>query len=331
VELAEKLPAPVATSLNGKGAIPGNHPLCVGVCGWYSRQCANQAVCAADLVLFVGSHTGGQVTNSWTVPPPGTRVVQIDIEPAELGRNYPNAVSVLGDARVTLRRLVDALGPQPPREEWLADVRELVGGWRADVRPQRDSDAVPVRPERMCREIEAFLPEDALLVSDTGHAGIWTGTMIDLPRAGRDYIRAAGSLGWALPAAMGARCALPDRPVVCVTGDGGFWYHFAELETAVRYGIDTVTVVNNNSGLTQGTRGIERAYGGSPPPDAWGLMRYNDVDLGRVAESLGCFGVRVETPEGLRPALEEALASGRPAVVDVATDPAALPAPAWAP
>ena len=331
IELAEMLSAPVATSLNGKGAIPGNHPLSVGICGSYSRWCANQAVCAADLVLFIGSQAGGQVTNTWTIPPPGTRVVQIDIEAAELGRNYPNAVALLGDARVTLRRLIDVLDPPEPRREWLVDVQERVRRWRAEVKPQRDSDAVPIRPERMCKEIEAFLPEDALLLSDTGHAGIWTGAMIDLPGSGRNYIRAAGSLGWALPAAMGAKCAVPDRPVVCVTGDGGFWYHFAELETAVRYGINTLTIVNNNSSLSQGIRGIDRAYGGEPPPGAYDLMTYNDVDLARVAEALGCFGARVEAPDRLRPALDEALASGKPAVVDVKTDMAALPAPVWTP
>ena len=331
VELGEKLGAPVATSLNGKGTIPGNHPLSVGICGWYSRWCANQAVCAADLVLFIGSQAGGQVTNTWTVPPPGARVVQIDIEATELGRNYPNSVALLGDAKVTVRRLIDALDRGKPRQEWLHDVQERVRRWRDEVEPLRDSDAVPIRPERMCRDIEAFLPENALLVSDTGHAGIWTGTMIDLPGSGRNYIRAAGSLGWALPAAMGAKCALPDRPVICVTGDGGFWYHFAELETAVRYGINTVTVVNNNSALSQGTRGIDRAYGGEPPPGAYGLMTYSDVDLAKVAESLGCFGARVETPDRLRPALEDALASGKPAVVDVKTDVAALPAPVWTP
>jgi len=330
-ELAEMLSIPVATSLNGKGTIPGTHPLSVGVCGLYSRWCANKIVGSADLVLFAGSQAGGQVTNNWTVPSPGTPVIQIDIEPTELGRNYTNSVALLGDVKVTVRRLIEAVETRERRPQWLKRVEEAVGQWRAEAEPLRNSDAVPIRPERLCREIEAFLPENALLVSDTGHSGIWTGTLIDLKQPGRNYIRAAGSLGWALPAAMGAKCALPDRPVVCFTGDGGFWYHFAELETAVRYGINTVTVVNNNRSLSQETRGIERAYGGEPPAHAYDLMKFNEVDLAQVAEALGCFGVRVEEPGQIRPALEAAHASGRPAVVDVVTDMRALPPPPWVP
>ena len=329
VELAEKRSIPVATSLNGKGAIAADHPLSVGTCGLYSRSSANRVVGSADLVLFVGSQTGGQVTNNWTVPPVGTPVIQIDVEPQELGRNYPNALGLLGDARVTLRRLIDALRPGAPAEQWLSETRMAVEEYRADVAEHRASDAVPVRPERVIQEMEAALPEDTLLVSDTGHSGIWTGAMMDLDRSGRTYVRAAGSLGWGLPAAIGVKCAVPDRPVVCFTGDGGFWYHFGELETAVRYGIATVTVVNNNSSMNQETRGIEMAYDGDPP--SYELMTFNDVDFARLAEDLGCFGARVEEPGQIRPALEAALACGRPAVVDVVTDRTVLPPPPYVP
>ena len=329
VELAEKRSIPVATSLNGKGAIAADHPLSVGTCGLYSRSSANRVVGSADLVLFVGSQTGGQVTNNWTVPPVGTPVIQIDVEPQELGRNYPNALGLLGDARVTLRRLIDALRPGAPAEQWLSETRMAVEEYRADVAEHRASDAVPVRPERVIQEMEAALPEDTLLVSDTGHSGIWTGAMMDLDRSGRTYVRAAGSLGWGLPAAIGVKCAVPDRPVVCFTGDGGFWYHFGELETAVRYGIATVTVVNNNSSMNQETRGIEMAYDGNPP--SYELMTFNDVDFARLAEDLGCFGARVEEPGQIRPALEAALACGRPAVVDVVTDRTVLPPPPLVP
>ena len=329
VELAEKRSIPVATSLNGKGAIAASHPLSVGVCGLYSRSSANRVVGSADLVLFVGSQTGGQVTNSWTVPAIGTPVIQIDVEPQELGRNYPGTLGLLGDAKVTLRRLIDALRPGAPAEQWLSETRMAVEEYRSSAAGPRASDAVPLRPERVIAEMESALPDDTLLVSDTGHSGIWTGAMMDLDRSGRTYVRAAGSLGWGLPAAIGAKCAVPDRPVVCFTGDGGFWYHFGELETAARYGIDTVTVVNNNSSMNQETKGIEMAYDGDPP--GYELMTFNDVDFARLAEDLGCFGVRVERPDQIRPALEAALACGRPAVVDVVTDRTVLPPPPLVP
>ena len=331
-ELAEMLQIPVATSLNAKGTLPDNHPLSVGVVGSYSRWCANRAVYEADLVIFIGSHTGSQVTNEWRIPAPGTPVVQIDIDPAELGRTYPAQVGLHGDARATTRRLIEALEPLGGRAEWVGRAQQLVREWREEVAPRANSEAVPIIPERLCSELTKFLPPDAMLVSDTGHAGIWTGSMVDLNHPGQGYIRCAGSLGWGLSAAMGAKCALPDRPVVCFSGDGGFWYHIGELETAVRNNINLVTVVNNNSALSQDQRGDFRAYQGlegGAPEELW---RFNDTNFARLAESIGCFGIRVERPGDLQGALEQALAANRPAVVDVVTDQLDSLAPVpWSP
>ena len=330
VELAEMLSIPVATSLNAKGTIPENHPLYVGVCGNYSRWCANRVVSEADLVIYLGSSTGSMVTNEWTVPAPGTPIVQIDINAAELGRSYPAQAALQGDAKASIRKLIDAMAPLGPRTEWGNRTRQLVNDWRDEVASHVNSDAVPMRPERLCKELSDFLPEDSILVSDTGHAGIWTSTMLDLNQPDQSYIRCAGSLGWSFPAAMGAKCAAPDRPVLCFTGDGGFWYHLTELETAVRYGINTVTVVNNNHSLNQEKRGNEVTYGGqtSGSDELWML---SDVDFAKVAETMGCFGIRVEQPSELQGALEQAFASGKPAVVDVGTDIAGIAPRAWSP
>jgi acetolactate synthase-1/2/3 large subunit len=300
----------------------------VGVVGSYSRWCANRVVAEADLVVFVGSHTGSQVTLDWKIPPVGTPVIQIDIDPSELGRNYPTKVALLGDARSTLRRLIEALEPLGPRTEWVHRAQHLVQEWRTEVAPLANSDAAPIRPERLCKEITDFLPSDAVLVADTGHAGIWTGTMVDLKYPGQSYLRCAGTLGWGFPAALGAKCAVPERPVLCFTGDGGFWYHIGELETALRYGINTVTVVNNNRALNQEKRGTERAYAGysGNSDEVWHFL---DVDLAKVAQSIGCFGIRVERPSQLQSALEQAFAAGKPAVVDVVTDIEGIAPPAW--
>ena len=332
VELAELLNIPVATSLNAKGTIADNHPLAVGVVGSYSRWCANRVVHEADLVLYIGSHTGSQVTNEWRIPAMGTPVIQIDIDPSELGRTYSAQVALQGDAKASTRRLIEASEPVGDRTEWVSRAQELVREWREDVAPKVNSEAMPIIPERLCSEITQWLPSDAMLVADTGHAGIWTGSMIDMNEPGQGYIRCAGSLGWGLSAAMGAKCALPDRPVLCFSGDGGFWYHIAELETAVRNNIPVVTVINNNRALSQDRRGDERAYqgieGGSPE-DLW---QFTDVDLSKVAETMGCFGIRVEKPGDIQRALDQAFASGRPAVVDVVTDQYDSEAPVpWAP
>ena len=330
VELAEKLSLPVATSLNAKAAMPDAHPLNAGVPGAYSRDCANRALMEADLVFFIGSHTGGQVTNNWMFPPPGTKVIQLDIDPGEPGRNYPNSVSILGDAKLALRRMIDAAaGHAPPRAEWIGRVQQIVAEWRAENAALRSSAAVPIRPERICKEISDVLPPDGVVVSDTGHAGIWTARFIELQHPGQGYFRTAGSLGWGFPAALGVKCALPDRPVVCFTGDGGFYYHIAELETARRHQINAVIVVNNNSALNQEIRLNDIAYGGKQRGRAEEMWRFPEVNFAQVAESFGCAGIRVEKPGELKDALKRALAMEQPVVVDVVTELYAIAPHPW--
>jgi len=331
VALAEKLSIPVATSLNAKGTILDTHPLSVGVVGTYSRACANRAVAESDLVFFIGSRTGGQVTARWQIPRPGANVMHLDIDPREIGRNYPTKLALLGDARTVLRQMLDAAhtGSGAKREQWLTRVRALIEEWRSSVAGQVNSDAVPMRPERVCREITRALPGSAVLVSDTGHSGIWTGSIVEFTRPGQRLIRCAGSLGWGLPGAMGVKCALPDTPVVCFAGDGGVYYHLAELETAARYGINIVLIVNNNSSLNQEIPHFDRAYGGDPDERGREMWGFNQVNFAKVAESLGCLGVRVEKPAELPGALERALAAQRPVVLDVVTDHRAFSQKTW--
>ena len=163
VQLAEMTQIPVATSLNAKGAIPDDHPLSVGVVGSYSRWCANRVVSEADLVVYIGSHTGSQVTNEWTVPAPGTPVVQIDIDASELGRSYPAEATLQGDARSSMRKLMEVMEPMGTRAEWVGRAQELVREWREEVAPLANSDSVPIRPERLCKELTDYLPSDCLL------------------------------------------------------------------------------------------------------------------------------------------------------------------------
>ena len=294
IAFAEKLSIPVATALNAKAMFPPNHPLAVGMPGNYSRECSNRVVCEADLVFFIGSHAGGQVTHGYRIPPQGTPTMQLDINGEELGRNYALDVGLQGDVRNTLRRMIAAAdaAAAPDRSAWVARVQELVAAWKEDVRGVWESDIEPMRPERLCGELSDYLPEDVILVSDTGHSGVWTGTMLDLNHPGQSFIRCAGSLGWGLPAAMGAKCAAPDRPVLCFTGDGGIWYHLAELETACKYSLNTVTVVNNNHSLNQEKGANEVVYGGQTPgsDDLW---IFPDADFAGIARSMGCFGITV--------------------------------------
>ena len=330
IALAEKLSIPVATSLNAKAMFPAKHPLAVGVPGSYSRACANQIVCEADLVFFVGSHTGGQVTNGYSIPLQGTPVIQLDINPQELGRNYPIQVGLQGDVRNTLRQMLAQTPSVEPRQPWIGRVQTFVQAWKESVREQVNADALPMRPERLCREVSDALPSDAILVSDTGHAGIWTGTMLDLKHPEQSYIRCSGSLGWGLPAAMGAKCAAPERPVLCFTGDGGIWYHLSELETAVRCGIHTVTLVNNNHSLNQEKRGVEAIYG-DQTTGSDELWLFSKTDFAKIAEAMGCIGLTVNRPSEISGALDQAFSAKRPVLIDVKTDVDGIAPRAWMP
>jgi acetolactate synthase-1/2/3 large subunit len=328
VALAERLSIPFVTSLNGKSGILDAHPLNIGVVGTYSRACANRLVAEADLVFFVGSHTGGQVTAGWKIPHLRTHVIQLDIDPLELGHNYPNVASLLGDAQTVLRQLIEASQPRQNRP-WVEHAQELLASWREEFEPLMRSDAVPMRPERVCRELSEALPDDAIVVVDTGHSGMWTGQMLGLRSPTQTYIRAAGSLGWAFPASLGAKCAFPDRPVVCFTGDGGFFYHATELETAARYGINAVILVNNNFSLNQDWRPFNAAYEGNQTEgfEMWQFSR--STNLAQMAESLGCLGIVVEQPHELQPALRRAFDANRPVLLDVRTDIEAMAPRAW--
>ncbi|HLH99063.1 MAG TPA: thiamine pyrophosphate-binding protein [Xanthobacteraceae bacterium] len=326
VALAAALQIPVATSLNGKDAIIGTHPLSVGVVGSYSRESANRVVNRADLVCFIGTETGGMTTHFWAVPPIGTPAIQIDIDAEALGRNYPLKAAVNGDAKVTLARMLAQAdrGSTARRKAWVAEAQAICSEWRNKYAATLGSDAAPIRPERICSELSRHMPDDAVVVVDTGHAGMWMGGMYDLRSPRQSYMRSAGHLGWAFPAGIGAKCGAPHRPVVTFTGDAGFWYHIAEVETAVRWKINAVTVVNNNSGGNQSKRGFDRAYGGQQTEQARELWTYNKMNFARLAEDMGALGIRVEKPGEIPGALERALAAGRPAVIDVVTDIEAL-------
>ncbi len=196
--------------------------------------------------------------------------------------------------------------------------------------PRLASEAAVIDPARLCAEVARTLPPEGILVADTGYSGIWTGTLVELNGAGQTYLRAAGSLGWSFPAALGAKCAAPDRKVVCWSGDGALYYHLPELETARRRGIAVTLVVNNNSGFGQGWPNYLR-QAGDRPQAAEQMLRFGPTDFAAVARSFGLQGIRVERPGEIAPALRDAIAAEETVVVDVATDIEARAPEPWAP
>ncbi|HZT61505.1 MAG TPA: thiamine pyrophosphate-binding protein [Burkholderiales bacterium] len=326
LSFADALHIPVATSLNGKDSIPGTHPLSAGVVGTYSREAANRVVARADFVLFAGTSTGGMTTHFWAVPKIGVPAAQIDIDPEALGRNYPLKVAILADARRALARLSKLAQERTRRDrsQWMAEIGDIRKAYYGKHKPQLESNAVPIHPGRICSELTKHVPEDGIVVVDTGHAGMWMGGMYDLRSLKQSYMRSAGHLGWAFPAGLGAKAACPDRPVITFTGDAGFWYHIGELETAVRWKLNAITLVNNNSSGNQSKRGFDRVYGGQQTERGKELWTYTKQNFARIAEDIGALGLRVEKPAEIGPALQQALKADRPVVIDVVSDIDAL-------
>jgi acetolactate synthase-1/2/3 large subunit len=326
-ELAELLALPVATNYAGKGCFPEDHPLSIGVMGSYGREVTNQIVRGADVVFFVGTRAGRHMTEEITAPEPSeSRIIHLDIDPTSIGRVYRCDVALVGDAKVTLRDLLDALKtivaraiPGQPR---LQTINIAIGEYERTIRTMMESDAVPIKPQRMLREISKILGPRDIVVSDTGQTICWTTRFLKIRDAGRTYIPCGGTLGSSFPLAVGASfAAKKDQRVLNIIGDGGFAYNISELETARRYNdkhVPLVVLVNNNSSLAQARPKLEDWKNEKAP---WiNCTDLNDVNYAKIAEGFGCHGVRVERPSELGEAIREAFDCGEPAVVDVITD-----------
>lgn len=315
-ELAKKADIPIVTTPDGKGTIDEHDDLWAGIVGFYGMHCANKVAYEADLVIFIGTQTADQTTNDWTTPSTGTRVIQIDIDAAELGKNYPNSIKLNGDAKAVAEQLGECV-KEKNNTNWLEEVRAWRKATLEDyyIRSQEVTDEI--LPERLCFELEKALPDNAVLVSDTGYSAVWTSIMIRM-KSSQKYIRAAGSLGWAFPGSLGVKCGVPDRPIFCFTGDAGFYYHMNEMETAAKYGINTITILNNNRLMAQGMPNLSMFY----PEDreiAKKRISYPPISFSKIAEEMGLFAACITDINDLNPAIMEAMREGRPALIEVIT------------
>eukprot|EP00752_Nemacystus_decipiens_P018897 g16953.t1 len=327
--LSEKASTPIATSVGGRSVIETSHPHHVGVVGTYSAPYANKLLAEADLIIYVGCHMGDQVTCDWTLPTPGTPIIQIDEDPLEIGRCLPNVVGLAGDLAATCRALSESVEPSRS-SDWVKSCRKAAEEWleQSLTRVRSEEGAIPA--PLLAYELGEALPENGVVVADTGFSATWTAQYTAFPHTGQTYLRAAGSLGWAFPAAIGAQFGAGDRPVVCFTGDGALYYHLGELETVRRWNVPLVTVVNNNSALGQGMRSVKRLYE-NRDGNLQDLVGFKDINFANLAEVFGIRGVRVENSEDIRPAIEDAIALREPVVVDVVTNPDSNPEPTWRP
>ncbi len=327
VELAEMLRAPVATTMNGKGAIADDHPLSAGVAGTttggrYGRgMIANTLLEEADLTLIVGSRNGQICSFNWTLPRRGTTILHIDIDPVEIGRNMRVTQALPGDAKETVQDLIAALqGRSVAGEDRTRRLQELRLQWDSETRDVFSSQAKPIRPERLLREISGRVQRDATIVADASYTTGWAMSHIDTPGQGNAMIspRGTGGIGWSLPAAIGAKLADPSRKVVCIAGDGAFSYVMNEIETAARYRVTVAIVVFNNR-----TLGFQRHYE-QKLFNTYRECDFLDIDFATIARGMQCQAERIEDPALLGAALDRALAADGPYLLDVLIDPDAM-------
>ena len=328
ITLATLLGAPIATTTGARAIIPTQHPLAIGTLGSYGMPVTNHIVHEADLVIAVGTQLNDQNTHGWRIPAAHQALVHIDADPCEPGRNYPGAISVIGDPKLTLEALAGRFAHAPADDSFAREAALAMLAWRKDAALARGSDASPIKVERLCADISSALADDAIVVADTGYSTIWTSTHMEF-RASQTYLRAAGSLGWAFPAALGAKCAAPQRPVVCFAGDGAFYYHMAEIETALRYKLPITVVVNNNSGFGQDA--CNMVARGMPIAQVRQLAEFQSTDFAAIARSFGANGIRVTSASEIAPALRQSFVADKVTVIDVATDLLSRSPDPWAP
>lgn len=330
--LQETANLPVATTMMGKGAVDERHPLSVGIIGnIMGRGSASRHLRAliddADLVLLVGTRTNQNGTDSWKIFPPSTQFIHLDVDGAEVGRNY-EAVRLVGDARTTLLSLLSELrqadlGHRSNRRAVLAaiieDGRRLYESEAADLLA---SPQTPIRPERLMAEMQRVLTPEAIVVADASYSSVWITNFLRSLTPGMRFLtpRGLAGLGWGFPMAMGAKLARPSAPVFCVVGDGGFGHCWQELETANRMGIKVVLTVLNNQVLGYQMDAEDVRFGRHT--DA---CRFRPVDHAAIATACGCRGVRIEDPSDYADALRQALVADQTTLIDVTTDPMAYP------
>jgi acetolactate synthase-1/2/3 large subunit len=327
IDLAEGLSAVVVTTWNGKGAFPEDHPLFAGSVGQTGTIHGNKLAATADVVISVGckftdwSASSYRKGVSFSFPP--AKLIQIDIDPHEIGKNYPAEVGIVADAKPTLAALVEASVGETPavREAYLAELQELKEEWERRLAPRRDSDDSPMTSQRPLAELRRVLPRDGIVVVGSGNpqGAVKQGFPVYEPRT---HLTSGSysSMGWAVPAAMGAKLARPETPVVCVLGDGDFLMSIQELAGCVTNDIAVVFLVQNNSGymsIRGGQRKLMDRHIGSEfnRPDGTPYTP-NFVE---IAEAFGVQAWRADTGEQVGKALEEALASGKPALVEATT------------
>ena len=329
--IQEDFAIPVATTSMGKGSVDENHPLTMGTIGYYmgkrgQTKYMRSMVKEADLIMLIGNRTNQNGTDMWTALPEGIQYIHLDIDPMEIDRNY-EGLRLVGDAKLTLGLLYEKLqkADLTKRKEKRSAVESVIAEAKKahmeEAAAVKESDAVPIRVERLLNEIDKNLDDDHIVVADASFSSIWVANYIRA-KGTRKFVlpRGMAGIGWGLPMAIGAKVAKPDRKVFCLAGDGGFAHAWSELETCVRENLPLVLVVINNEIL-----GYQKFYEFSNFGHASTACDLKPVDHAKIAEACGAKGVRVERPEELGKVLREAFDAKGPVLIDVICEPVCIP------
>jgi acetolactate synthase I/II/III large subunit len=329
-ELVDYLNIPVAHSLMGKGAVSDDHPLTLGMTGFWGTKFINDKCLNADYIFALGTRFGEADSSSWepefTFNFPPTKLIQIDIDPSEIGRNYPVEIGVVADlkqALTVLNRVAKEMLPEGYHPNYLASLKAEIAAYRKEFKASNQKyiqdDCFPMMPQRILEEVREVLPKDAIITTDVGWNKNGVGQQFPIYEAG-SILTPGGycTMGFGAPAALGAKIAAPDRVVVSLVGDGGFGQNPALLATAFEEDIPVVWVIMNNFAF--GTiAGLQKAHFGT----TLGTLFTKDQepyspDFAAIARAYGVEGIKIQAAEEFKPALEKAIKANKPVVIDVA-------------
>lgn len=327
--LAERLQAPVATTLVGKGVFPEDHVLSLGTSGIWGARCANDSTRTADVILAIGTAFGEADCSSWrpehTFDFSDTDLIQIDIDPQELGKSYPVDIGIVGDAKATLASLIDALGEAPRPEAVVKAQAELVASrkaaWCEELKATQEDNGTPIHPARLLKELSRFAPKDAIFVTDVGWNKNGAGQQLEIPGK-YGFITSGGmaTMGYSPGAAVGAAMGAPDRKVLGLVGDGGLMSVLGALTTAVELKVPVLWVVFNNYCYSTirivGSTYFNNTYGTTfQTPDG---QDYNP-DFQLVAKAFSIASSKIEDPNDLEAGIKAALEKNEPYLLEVIT------------
>ena len=318
-KLAEHLSAPVATTLSGKGILEDTHPLAIGVAGSMGRSVANEILNQADLVVLIGTKSGQIATLGWNLPTSGNPTVHIDVDPEEVGRNFPNSLALVADARLATALLQEALTEKRTPNAWrVEDISRRVREWYKETVSKTQEKSRPLKPQVVMDVVNRFATEDDLAVCDASLASGWAGLYWHVAKPGRRYLapRGLAGLGWGAPGAIGAALATKGKQrVLLFAGDGGFAYSVQELEVMARLKLPVVAIVFNNDSLGWVKHVQQKRF-----KDGHISTDFQHVDFSVVARGFGARGYAVQTTDELTAALEQERCPEGPAVIDVMID-----------